>query len=188
MALFAELRVLLAEKNEAVALQVVEGLVAQYPKQLSNPDFKELSDEIAAYHGFLLADAGRWTEALALLEAQTFPLEWRNVQCYFLGRCYFEFGDYERARKKLIEALDLGLIDHWASKAHFTLGATEYRLGNMSAAKKHFELYLKTAPADSLSRVEAWEWLEMTCRALRLYDEAEQYGRIKKNGASAKTN
>ena len=177
MAGYAEITVLLAEKNESEALRSVERLLSKYPKQLSNPDFRELFDEINAHHGFLLADAGRWIEARPILEAASYPREWKNVMCFYLGHCYYEFREYQLAKSKLTEAFELGLVDHWASKAHYVAGIVECHLGNMSAGKRQFESYLKTATPTDLGETKIWEWLEYTCRALGEYDEAERYRR-----------
>jgi tetratricopeptide (TPR) repeat protein len=185
---YAELKVLLAEKNESEALNLVEWLLSRYPKQLSTPDFKVLFDEIKTHQGFLLANAERWTEARPILETAVFPREWRNVICYYLGYCYYEFREYERARSKLMEALSLGLIDSWARKAHYLAGIVEYHLGDIIAAKMQFELCVKTASSEYLATTKIREWLEVTSRVLGEYDEAEKYRKRRGNPTDSTVN
>lgn len=175
MVRYTELKVLMAERKQPEALQVLEGLVSRFPKQLSIPGFTEVSEELKTYHGFLLADADRWEEAKPFLENASSPEAWRSVLCYYLGHCYYVFKDYERAQRKLTEALSLGLIGHWQGRARYILGLVEYHLSNMRAAKSQFEECVKTADPMYLGETKIWEWLEATSRALGLYDDAEKY-------------
>lgn len=64
----AEIRVKTEEEKEIEALQLIEDLMSYYPKQLSLPEFKALAEELATLRGFLLANAGRWTDARSILE------------------------------------------------------------------------------------------------------------------------
>lgn len=175
MGAYTEVRVLLAEHKEERALKVLEDLLLRYPKQLSIPGFREILVQIKIYHGMLLADVDRWKEARSVLEDAFPPEVWRSVVSYYLGHCYYVFHEYERAAAKLRQALDLGLTDHWEGRAHYILGLVEYHLGNPKAAKREFELFLKTAEPEYLSTTKIWEWLEATAEALGLYNEAIEY-------------
>jgi tetratricopeptide (TPR) repeat protein len=175
MVRYTEFKVLLAERKQPEALQLLEDLVSGYPKLLSTPGFAAISAEVQTLRGFLLADAGRWKEARAFLENASPPEVWRSVHCYYLGHCYYEFKEYERARKKLTEAIGFGLTGHWQGGAHYVLGLVEYHLSDMGAAKSEFEECVKTAEPKYLGETKIWDWLEATSRALGLYDEAEKY-------------
>jgi tetratricopeptide (TPR) repeat protein len=139
------------------------------------PGFTAISEEVQTYRGFLLADAGRWKEARAFLENASPPEAWKSVHCYYLGHCYYEFKEYERAKENLTEAISLGLTGHWQGRAHYVLGLVEYHLSDMRAAKSEFEECVKTAEPKYLGKTKIWDWLEATSRALGLYDEAEKY-------------
>jgi tetratricopeptide (TPR) repeat protein len=177
MVRYAELKTLLAEGNQVQALEVLEELVSQYPTQLSGPGIEILKD-IDLYHGFLLADAGRWKQAKPFLDKAHPPEAWKSFVCYYLGHYYYEFRDYERAKEKLMEALHMGLSGHWEGRAHYVLGLVEYYLGEMKAAKEQFELCVKTADPRYLGASRIWEWLEAASRALGLEADADKYRRL----------
>lgn len=178
MVRYAELKTLLAERNEVQALQVLEDLVSRYPVQLSGPA-SEILDDIDLHHGFLLADAGRWRQAKPFLEKARPPEAWKSVVCYYLGHGYYESREYECAKEKLMEALHLGLSGHWEGRAHYVLGLVEYHLGDMRAAKEQLELCVKTADPRYLGASRIWEWLEAVSRALGLKADADKYRRLR---------
>jgi len=93
-------------------------------------------------------------------------------------RCYYEDKEYERARGKLAEALNLGLDTPTEGRAHYVLGLVEYHLSDMRAAKREFELSVKTADPAYLGE-GIWGWLEATSHALGLQAEAENYRRLR---------
>lgn len=94
----AEIRVTIEEGKESQALKLIEDFVSRYPRQLSLPEFKTLADEVTTLRGFLLGSAGRWKEARVFLETVTPPEAWKAQYCHYLGRCYYEDKEYERAR------------------------------------------------------------------------------------------
>lgn len=184
----AEIRVTLEEGKEGQALKLIEDFVLRYQKQLSLPEFKTLADEATTLRGFLLGSAGRWKEARAFLETVPPPEAWRAQYCHYLGRCYYEDKEYERARSKLVEAINLGLDTATEGRVHYVLGLVEFHLSDMSAAKREFELSAKTADPAYLGE-DIWGWLETTSRALGLKTEAENYRKMKADSLpNARTN
>ena len=181
MVRYAELEVTIAEGKEQEALRLLEELESSYPKQLATPGFRRISDTIETYHGFLLADAGRWTEARPFLERAVPPNAWKSVLSYYLGHYYYEKHEYKRARGKLVEALGLRLEGRWEGRAHYVLGLVEYHFGNIEAAKQQFELCAKTADPEYLAKTEIWEGLESTSRQLGLLTEAKNYRKLRTN-------
>ena len=179
LARHAEIRITSEERNEPEALRLIEDLVSRYPKQLSLPEFRNISEEITTLRGFFLANAERWVEARPILEEASPPEDWKSYHRYYLGQCYCELHEYERAREKLIEALNLGLPISWESKVHYHLGVAEYFLSDINAAKSQFELCLKTADQNYLDKTRIWEFLEGTSRALGLQADAENYRRMR---------
>jgi tetratricopeptide (TPR) repeat protein len=174
----AEIRVTTEEGKEAEALNLIEDFLSRYPKQLSSPEYNALGEEVATLRGILLGNAGRWKDARRILENANPPKASRGQYRHYLGPCYYEAKEYERARSKLVEALNLGLYIPTEGRAHYVLGLVEYRLSDMRAAKQQFELSLKTADPAYLDGT-IWEWLEVTSRALGLQSEAENYRRLR---------
>jgi tetratricopeptide (TPR) repeat protein len=185
MARYAEMKVLIAERNPARTLRAIEDLETRYSKQLCAPVFDEIREEIEIHHGMLLADSDRWAEARPLLEKARPPESWKALLAFYLGQCYYQFRDNKLAKSKLIEALGLGLTDRWRARAHYILGIVQYHLGALASSKNEFELCLQTADAEYLSTTRIWKWLEGTSRALGFDDEAEKY-RQRKSGFAVK--
>jgi len=186
LARHAEIRVTIEEGKETEALELIEKFLSRYPKQLSLSEFKALAEEVATLRGILLANAGRWKDARHVLENVTPPKASRGQYCHYLGRCYYEDKEYERARSKLVEALNIGLDTPTEGRAHYVLGLVEYHLSDMKAAKREFELSVKTADPAYLGE-DIWGWLEATSHALGLQAEAENYRSIRMRSDSPPT-
>lgn len=131
----------------------------------------------------LLAATGRLCEARPILERSCEREQWKQFTLWYLGHCYYDAGEYSKAKATLSKAIEFGLPPKWESGAHDILGRTDYYLGNMDSAKRHFESYRRSADPEHLTESRTFEWLEKTCGALGLRDEAERYHRL-----SAKNN
>jgi tetratricopeptide (TPR) repeat protein len=193
MARHADLKVTIKEGKTLDALGMIEDLLRRYPKQLSLPQFRTMSEEVKTLRALLLGDAGRWEEARPLLEDVSPPEVWKSFHRYYLGQSYYELGKYQLAKEKLAEALVLGLPNSWASRGHYLLGLIEYNLSDMRAAKREFELSIKTADkvnfdAKNIDLAKTWAYLEATSRALGLQAEAENYRRLRTDPPTAKPN
>lgn len=128
---------------------------------------------------FILADLGRWKEALPILEAIPSPKEYREGVAFYLGHCYSAAHDYVEAEQKLTEALRLGgLPNSLEYRAHCELGTAYFNLRDYAKAKKEFEKGAKYADATYIKQTEIWKWLELTCRALGLKADAEHYAQM----------
>jgi len=145
------------------------------PKALHSRDFYQA---IQIRRAFILADLGRCKEALPILEGIKSPHEYREGIAFYLGHCYSCAHDLERAEEKLNEALRLGLPKHLEYRAHSELGVTYYNLQNYAKAKEEFEKGTQMADAAYIKESQIWRWLELTCRALGLKAEADQYARM----------
>lgn len=179
MAYHANVRVTIKEGKTLDALRLIEELITRYPKQLSLPQFQIMFEEVKTLRGELLVDAGQWAEAKPCLEQATPPESWRGYHLYYLGWCSYELGDYIQAKQKLAEAMDIGLKGDWTVKAHYLLGLIEYRLSDMHAAKREFELCVKSPDHKFLDMEKVWRCLEETARALGLVTEAKNYRRLR---------
>jgi len=149
---------------------------SRIPKDLYSRDFYE---SIQIRRAFILADLGRWKEALPILEEIQSPKEYREGVAFYLGHCHLAAHDYIRAEQKLTEALRLGdLPKSLEYRAHCELGMAYYELRDYQQAKRELENCAKTADKSYLGDGVIWRWLELTCRALGLKAEAEQYARM----------
>ena len=114
MAKHADLKVTIKEGKKLEAVRLIEDLIFSYPKQLALPQFRTMFEEVKTLRGLLLAELCRWDEAKSFLEDATPPEVWRNYHSYYLGWCYYELGDIQNARERLLEAINLGLST-WGS-------------------------------------------------------------------------
>jgi tetratricopeptide (TPR) repeat protein len=162
------------------ALKRFEAALRKYTPPLKEPRSRDFCEGLQIRCAFVLADIGRWKEALPILEGITSPQEYEEGVAFYLGHCYVEADDYHRAEEKLTEALKLGLPSHLEYRAHCELGRTYYYLENYSIAKEEFEKGAQKADPSYLKQSQIWKWLEITCRALGLPAEAEQYARMAK--------
>lgn len=188
MARYLEIRVAAAERRAHEALSLLDELVSRYPKQLSIPEFRDISHQLRSLRGFLLGDLGRWEEAEPQLESASPPDKWRSTYCYYLGRCEFELKKYRKAKEKFREAISLGLTSPLENEAHYTLGITEYYLSDMRAAKYQFEFCAKAADKREIDMARLWEWLEATSMALGQLDEGENYHKLMIDSLPKKVN
>lgn len=160
------------------ALAKFEGALKKYKRRLREPDFDGFYEVMQTCRAFILADLGRWKEAMPILkEAQAFT-EYKEGIAFYLGHCYLSAGDYARAEEKLTEALKLGLPDSLEYRAHGELGMVHYELREYAKAKQEFEKCSAKADPNYMTESQIWKWLETTCRNLGLRDEVERYARL----------
>lgn len=145
------------------------------PKEAHSHGFYE---SIQIRRAFILADLGRWKEAMPILEEIESPQEYKEGIAFYLGHCYSCAHDYNKAIDCLSQALKLGLPKQLEYRAHCELGVTLYHLGEYAQAKAEFEKGVQIADAQYIKESQIWKWLEHTCRALGLKSEAEEYARM----------
>lgn len=68
--------------------------------------------------------------------------------CEALGRAYYNFGAYEKAREVFNEAVELAPTNNYA---HFGLGKSLEKLGEKRLARRHFKLAKVFGLSDSYS-------------------------------------
>jgi tetratricopeptide (TPR) repeat protein len=144
-----------------------------------DPRARDFYDAIQTRRAFVLADLGRWKEALPILEGITSPLEYKEGISFYLGHCYLSALDYHRAEQKLTEALKLGGLSRSLEyRAHCELGQTYYELQDYAQARRELEKCVETADKSYLSDGMIWKYLEATCRRLGLKNEADNYAKL----------
>lgn len=62
-----------------------------------------------------------------------------------LARAYYNYGQYQRAKKEFEKALDIELTNHYA---HFGLALCFIKMGNLVAACRHLKLAIAMEPDD----------------------------------------
>jgi tetratricopeptide (TPR) repeat protein len=165
-------------ENPEAALDRFGAALKKHRLPLKDPRSNDFYEATQTRRAFILADLGRWKEALPILEGIRSPQDYKEGIAFYLGHCYVEAGDYHRAEEKLTEALKLGLPSHLEYCAHCELGTTYYHLQNYSKAKEEFEKGASKADPSYIKQSQVWKWLEITCRALGLKPEAEYYARL----------
>lgn len=162
--------------NKQAALDRFDAALKKH--KIALEDSGSFQEAFLIRRAFILADLGRWKEALPILEAVRSPQEYKEGVAYYLGHCYLAGDDYERAQEKLTEALKLGgLPIRLEYRAHFELGTTYYHLKDYEKAKHELEKAAEQADAVYIRESNIWKWLEMTCRVLRRDAEADLYAR-----------
>lgn len=161
--------------NQEAALNRFDTALKKHRLALKDLRSRSLHEAIQIRRAFILADLGRWKEALPILEGMKSPQEYREGIAFYLGHCYLAGDEYERTRVKLTEALKLGLPISLEHRAHCELGMTYYNLKDYAKAKQELEKGAEHADANYIKQSHIWKWLEMTCRALGLQAEAEIY-------------
>jgi len=153
-------------------------LLNRYQRILKYPEFRDSYEMIQTRRGFLFVDLDRCKEALPILEEAEF-FEGRKAEIYFyLGHCYLSNCEYDKAAKKLLNALKLSLPRILAYRAHCELGIAYYRLKGFAEAKLEFERSAETADPEYIHQAQIWKWLANTSRTLGLKDEADRYAKL----------
>ena len=166
-------------ENPEGALRRFEEVLRKYTLPSKDPRAHDFYQAIQTRRAFVLADLGRWKEALPILEGITSPLEYREGISFYLGHCYLSALDYHRAEQKLTEALKLGGLPHSLEyRAHCELGQTHYELQDYAQARRELEKCVETADKSYLRDGIVWKYLEATCRRLGLKNEAEHYASL----------
>jgi tetratricopeptide (TPR) repeat protein len=161
------------------ALDRFDAALKKHKSALKDPRARDLYEAIQIRRAFILSDFGRWKEALPILEEIKSPQEYREGVAFYLGHCYLAAHDYIGAEQKLTEALSLGGLPHSLEyRAHCELGMTCFQLQNYLQAKSELEKCAAIADKSYLKDGIIWKYLEATCRALKLKDEAEHYASL----------
>jgi tetratricopeptide (TPR) repeat protein len=166
------------EGKKEEALAGFDAMIKKHAQRLSEPRFREIRESIEACRAFILADLGRWREAMPILEKARSFTEYKEGNAFYLGHCYLSALDYNRAEEKLSEALRLGLPKNLEYRAHCELGMTYYQLHEYAQAKHELEKCVEMADTSYLRDGIIWKYLEAACRSLGLKDEARHYANL----------
>lgn len=172
---FDEADILSFEGHLSEALSKFDSILKNHKERLRKPEFREPYEMVQSRRGFLLADLGRWREALPILE-EAASFENRKSEIYFyMGHCYVSGGDHSRGAEKLNQALRLGLPPTLEFRAHCELGIAYFALREYAKAKVEFEKCASSADPEYINQAQIWRRLENTCRLLGLKEDADRY-------------
>jgi tetratricopeptide (TPR) repeat protein len=162
--------------NLEAALNRFDAALKKHRRSLKDPSSRNFLEVTQTRRAFILADLGRWKEALPILEGITSPQEYKEGIAFYLGHCYLSALDYHRAEEKLSETLRLGGLPHSLEyRAHCELGMAYYELQDYAQAKRELEKCAGMTDQVYLKDGIIWKYLETACRRLGLKDEAEHY-------------
>jgi tetratricopeptide (TPR) repeat protein len=167
-----------AEGKVEEAMVKLGDLLSRFGKHLRQSAHRDAYQNIQVQRGSLLADLGRWRDALPILEEADSFAEPRAFISFYLGYCYVAIGDDHRGKEKLIEALKIGLPKYLEFRAHCALGKAYHKLEDYVSAKEELERCAQTADKRYIAEAKLWKWLEITCLHLGLKDEANQYAEL----------
>jgi tetratricopeptide (TPR) repeat protein len=154
-------------------------LLEQHRPELQQPEFQGSYELIQTRRAFLLADIGRWREALPILQmADSFETQSRALISFYLGHSYVEASESLKGKEKLLEALGIGLPHYLAYRARHALGRAYHNLEAFEQAKIEFEKCVQTADPEYIRRGKLWNWLWSCCTQLGLQKEAAHYANL----------
>ncbi len=163
------------------ALQILDSVLPRSREYLDVPEGQELYRDIQVSRGILLAEFERSREAIPVLE-ETLSLDLWNEQraevLYHLGICYYDLENRDLAKEKIQAAIQAGLQNSWAVRAHHYLGLIHFQNRAYAWAKQEFEFSERHADEVGFSRKAVLDMLCHTCRRLGLHDEAERYAAL----------
>jgi tetratricopeptide (TPR) repeat protein len=167
-----------AESRTEEALARFQDLLSRFAVQVRQPSYRADYEMIQTRRAFLLADLGRWGDALSLLEeAESFEQTEGSIN-FYQGYCYVAIGNNAKGEQKLRKSLEMGLPPYLEYRAHCALGKAYHKLEDYTRAKAELEKGAQTADPAYIRQAQLWKWLEVTCLHLGLKDEAEHYARL----------
>jgi len=180
LAAYEEANICNAEGRKEEALAKIEMLESRFSAEFRGPDHRGGYEMVRAEHGILLADLGRWKEALPILEeAESFERH-RGLIKFYLGHTYIASKAYVEGVEKLKEALAMTLPPELEGRAHCDLGVAYHKLEHYTEAKVEFERYAGRIDSYYMPAAELWHWLDVTCQHLKLWGEAKRYAQLAK--------
>lgn len=175
---FEEADIYRTEGRTEEALTRFEYILVRFTAQLRQPGYQSDYEMTQTRRAFLVADLGRWTEALPLLEQAESYEQAKESILFYLGYCYVAVGDYVRGEEKLRKSLSRGLRPDLEYRAHCALGKAYHKLEDYAQAKIELERGVQMADPSYIRQAQLWKWLEITCRHLGLTIEAEHYAQL----------
>jgi hypothetical protein len=169
------------EGDRATALKILDGLHAEYGRYLVRGGHEDLYARIQSSRGMLLAELGRYSEAVPLLE-QSLKSDWPTIDIegllHDLGLSYLQLGRHADARKVLERLLREGTRADLVADVHLYLGDAYFHEGAYAKAMMEFEWCVGHAGEHKIPTPYLYKWLAVTARHLGMKEEAERYDKL----------
>lgn len=173
---FKNARKLMKQEKYAEAADLLRSAAEQAPDSLA----------IHAAHGMALVNAGRYPEALEVLEQKAIKLDAHHQPVLMnIGDAYFMMNQFEKARLAFTVAVDNDPLD---PTAHYKLGKTWLKMARPQEAQKEFAEAVRIFPDFPEAR---FEFGVLLADANRNPEAMEQYShavRLKPDDAQARYN
>jgi tetratricopeptide (TPR) repeat protein len=171
------------EGQREKALEILERLHVEHGELLLAAEHRDLADRIRSARGMLLAELGRYQEALPLLE-QSLNSESAAIDneglLRELGLSYLQLGRRTDARRVLERLLREGTRTDLVADAHLYLGDVYFHQRAYAKAMTEFEWCLAHAGEHKIPTPYLYKWLAVTARALGMKEDAERYDEFAK--------
>jgi tetratricopeptide (TPR) repeat protein len=172
-----------AEERWDRVLPALERLLKQYPEIRCLPQLQDVYEDVQTRRGMCLANIGRFSEALPLLEeATSFTTQPPPNDIYReLGRCYISIGDYDRASEMLTKAISGGLEEAGLAAAHYDLGTLLMRKKAYARALQNLELaekYSQSTNASATWKQGLYKAIAICFHELGMDREATEYYKL----------
>jgi tetratricopeptide (TPR) repeat protein len=165
-------------QNWKKALAKIDAILKESWETLKIPDNADVLEQVRGSRGIVLLQLNRYREALPLLEEAAIARPGDGELLIYLGACYFELREMDKARDFLERALKSDLDANFRYKAHFFMGSIYFTHGNFAWAKQEFEEALQQRDPRQLSGKNIYEYLRLTSQALGLESEAKRYSEL----------
>jgi tetratricopeptide (TPR) repeat protein len=171
------------EGRREKALEILDRLHAEHREVLLAAEHRDLSDRVRSARGMLLAELGRYQEALPLLEeslnSESAAIDNEGL-LRDLGLSYLQLGRHTDARRILEELLKEGTRADLVADAHLYLGNAYFHERAYAKAMMEFEWCLAHPQEQRIPTPYIYKWLAVTARALRMNEDAERYDKLAK--------
>jgi tetratricopeptide (TPR) repeat protein len=171
------------EGQREKALGIFERVHVEHGELLLTVEHRDLAERILSARGMLLAELGRYQEALPLLEQSlnsgSAAIDNEGLLRQ-LGLSYLQLGRRTDAQRVLERLLREGTRADLVADAHLYLGDAYFHERAYAKAMMEFEWCLAHAQEHKIPTSYLYKWLAVTARALGMNEDAERYGKLAK--------
>ncbi len=172
--------------HEKAALQYGD-ILQEYERLWDTPKYYDVYEEIRFRRTIELARSGEYREAIPLLtEAASFTTlsdEDQQEVHLWLGICYEEISEYDRATKEFLAASEFSLYNESEANARYRLARLYFLRGGFAQAKHQLEAVLRDYKDARMpvSLKSIYRLLSDTCYYLGEKENADQYAVLAQN-------
>ena len=169
--------------DRKAALRILDRMEADYGHVLRTAEHRNLYASVQGSRGMLLAELGRYSEAVPLLE-QSLKSDPPTIDIEGLlrdlGLSYLQLGRHADARRILERLRKEGTRPDLVADVHLYLGDAYFHEGAYAKAMTEFEWCLAHAGEHKIPTSYLAKWLAVTARALGMKEDADRYDKLAK--------